>query len=355
MQAPFLLSCKITHSCLKFLERRGEDLEPLYERFDWPLHYLRDPSSWLEADRLEFVLQTLEELYGQGLRGVSNDVATGDFAQEVGHAAPQLRAWGALDSVLRIVPGVTELYHQPERFLSSFMSPPPQVQTISRHGDRTEFRFDFSDDRMPCTARYLKAVLESLPEFIGKPQASVRWHNGLVGIEWSEHQVPLPRRAEATQQDEPSLSPDLLRTILMDLANAQRELESTRRQLQERDAELLRLRSEPVAHEMALHELYKLGDYFARAQQLVTLLRQAVKSTAGSQAADVLIRRTAWERVADEAPQVIGRAQAYLRGEIPVVPKLAAEPMLSVMPSALPLSKASQSTRLSFFDDSRGV
>ncbi len=354
MQTPFLLSCKITHSCLKFLERRGEDLEPLYERFDWPLHYLRDPASWLEADRLEFVLQTLEELYGQRLRG-AGEIVTGDFAQEVGHAAPQLRAWGALDSVLRIVPGMTELYHQPERFLSSFMSPPPQVQAITRHPERTEFRFDFSDDRMPCTARYLRAVLEALPVFIGKPQATVRWHNGLVGIEWSEQQIPLPGRAAAIQTEEPSLSPDLLRTILMDLANAQRELESTRRLLQEREAELLRLRSEPLAHELALHELYKLGDYFARAQQLVTLLKQSVKSTAGSQAAEVLIRRTAWERVAEEAPQVINRAQAYLRGEIPIVPKPVAEPEHGEAATAVPLSKKSISTRLSFFDESRGV
>ncbi len=313
MQSPLLLSCKLTNAALKFLERRGEDLEPLYERFDWPLHYLRDSSSWLEADRLEYVLGALEELYGQR---VASETGL-DFFTTVGHASPGLRAWGALDSVLKIVPGVRELYQQPDRFLASFISPQPQIQGLQHAEENVVFRIGFSDDRLPHTGRYLRAILESLPEFIGKPRAHVLWNHGNVAIEWSERQVPFVVRTNTAENEAPSLSPELLRTILVDLATAQRELESTRRSLQEKEALILQMQNQvlqqpqaagpapAIAVEKALHEIYKLGDYFARAQQIVTLLR----------APEPLMKRTAWERVSAEAPLAIRKAGMLLRGE----------------------------------------
>jgi len=347
VQAPLLLSCKLTNAALKFLERRGEDLEPLYERFDWPLHYLRDSSSWLEADRLEYVLKTLNELFGKRV-----EAETGvDFFSAVGHASPGLRAWGALDSVLKIVPGVRDLYHQPDRFLASFISPQPQIQGLQHTDENVVFRIGFSDDRMPHTARYLRAVLESLPEFIGKPRTHVLWNHGHVSIEWSERQVPFVSHGVAAVNEGPSLSPDLLRTILVDLATAQRDLESTRRQLQEKDILIQGLQAQskldaeaqkversaarsatrsaekvpampaPTVSgvlvknvEQALYEIYKLGDYFARAQQIVTLLR-APRAPMSPLQADALIKRTAWDRVSGEAPLAIRNAAMLLRGE----------------------------------------
>ncbi len=321
MQPPLLLSCKLTHAALRFLERRGEDLEPLYERFDWPLHYLRDSSSWLEADRLEYVLATLEELYGARIAAETGH----KFFEAVAYASPQLRAWGALDSVLRIVPGVRELYHQPDRFLGSFISPQPVIQGLSHTAEKTVFRIDFSDDRMPRTAQYLRAALEALPEYIGKPRSQVSWTHGHVAIEWSDRQVPFVQMSALSSTESPSLSPELLRTILVDLANAQRELDATRRTLQEREAEIAALMShqnpavESDRTKSALHEIYKLGDYFARAQQIVTLLRTSSTRTASgplvSSSSEAMVRRTAWDRVALEAPIAIRRAARLLQGE----------------------------------------
>lgn len=378
LQQPVLLSCKLTNAVLKFLERRGEDLEPLYERFDWPLYYLRDSSSWLEADRLEFVLKTLDEIYGPR---VFNETGV-DFFSAVGHASPQLRAWGALDSVLKIVRHVRDLYQQPDRFLASFISPQPQIYGLQHSDENVVFRIGFSDDRMPHTARFLRAILESLPEFIGKPRAHVMWNHGNVSIEWSERQVPFVTQVRTNDNEMPSLSPDLLRTILVDLTTAQRELENARRVIQEKDATIQSLQTAaaaapvapPVAHsaltatatttystttvstttlsttaalnaappavtgsdvEKALHEIYKLGDYFARAQQIVTLLRSPSATTGAklrsgaplaSSQAEALIKRTAWERVSAEAPVAIRRASMYLRGEAEdVSAELAAE------------------------------
>lgn len=344
--APLLLSCKITNAALRFLEKRGEDLEPLYERFDWPLTYLRDSSSWLEADRLESILVTLDELYGR-------DIVGGEMTEVIGHESPQLRAWGALDSVLRIVPSARDLFYQPDRFLGSFISPQPQIRGLHRTSESTSFRIDFSDDRLPRTASYLRASLEVLPEFIGKPRATVTWFHGEIGIAWSERQVALASHTPAASRDGHSLSPDLLRTILMDLANAQRELEAAQRALKERDTMLEELRAEKremlaevkteVREELrtvsriesrrisqkvaaishgsnertaaALHEVLKLGDYFARAQQMVTLMRGKSAKAISAATVESLIRRTAWEQVAEEAPKAIRRAAAALNGE----------------------------------------
>ncbi len=335
MQPPLLLSCKLTNAALKFLERRGEDLEPLYERFDWPLHYLRDSSSWLEADRLEYVLATLEELYGPRILKETGQ----SFFEVVGHASPQLRAWGALDSVLRIVPGIRELYHQPDRFLASFISPQPVIRGLKHsHSDgieRTEFRIDFSDDRMPHTARYLRAAFEALPEYIGKARSHVSWSNGSVLIEFSERQVPFVPMTNMSSHEVPSLSPELLRTILVDLANAQRELEATRRALTDRETELQKMKAAvgatpamaPVKasgeHEtrmkLALHEIYKLGDYFARAQQMITVLRGASGVVGSTKVnAEAMVRRTSWDRVSQEAPEVIRRAASLLQADVPL-------------------------------------
>lgn len=352
MQPPLLLSCKLTHAALKFLERRGEDLEPLYERFDWPLHYLRDSSSWLEADRLEYVLANLEELYGPRILSETGQ----SFFEVVGHASPQLRAWGALDSVLRIVPGIRELYHQPDRFLASFISPQPLIRGLKHSNaegsERTEFRIDFSDVRMPRTARYLRAAFEALPEYIGKPRSHVSWSNGSVRIEWSERQVPLVPLTNMSSHEVPSLSPELLRTILVDLANAQRELEAARRSLTDKETELQKLKSaselaisagvadvqadreKDARMKLALHELYKLGDYFARAQQMVTILRGpsgAVGSTKVN--AEMMVRKTAWDRVSQEAPEAIRKAARMLQMDVP----LEEEEFMPVKPVAQPL------------------
>lgn len=276
--------------------------------------------------------------------------------------------------MLKIVPGVRELYQQPDRFLASFVSPQPQIQGLQHAAENVVFRIGFSDVRMPHTARYLRAILECLPEFIGKPRAHVLWNHGNVSIEWSERQVPFIQPAPHIDNDGPSLSPDLLRTILVDLATAQRELELAKRTVQEKDAIILALQKAndvkandvkasgvpAVDVERALHEIYKLGDYFARAQQIVTLLRapstrSGVRASAPilSSLAEALIRRTAWDRVSSEAPHAIRKASMLLRGE----PVEVAEPARNQAPKViapiekLPLSKPIDKLKTpSFFD-----
>lgn len=70
---------------------------------------------------------------------------------------------------------------------------------------------------------------------------------------------------------------------------------------------------------LALHEIYKLGDYFARAQQMITVLRGA-SGVAGSSKvnAEAMVRRTAWDRVSQEAPEAIRRAAQVLQMDLAI-------------------------------------
>ena len=153
-----LFSCKITHSCLTSLERRGEDLTPVYEVFDWPPEFLHDPSSWLEADKMEKLLSVLEKQFGGGVESHEGLVA------DVGHKSRDLRSWGVLDSVLRMVQTPKDFFAQPDRFLSYFISPAPPIGEIRRDTDSVSFVLPISVERFPLVATYLGRRARSLAD-----------------------------------------------------------------------------------------------------------------------------------------------------------------------------------------------
>lgn len=307
-----LFSCKITHSVLISLDRRGEDLTAVYDTCDWPSEFLRDPSSWLEADKMEQLLAGLESQFGKGAH----------LVREVGHQSKDLRAWGVLDSVLRMVQAPQDLFAQSERFLSYFISPAPPVGEVRRTSDSVSFVLPISEERFPLVTSYLCAAFEALPTYINKPMASVTWEESCVTIKWAETQESLLSEVEKAEM---SLHPELVNSILTNLESSQKELEETKIRLIESERELDRLRSNGVkpgqivplgsalsgsSPEMraeqsvsaALHELYRLGDYFARSQQLVTLLVAQGRQTPQVKEA---MRRVDWPFVCETAPEVI--------------------------------------------------
>jgi len=320
-----LFSCKITHSIITYLDRRGEDQEVLYEKCDWPAEFLRDPSCWLEAEKMENFLRRIEQDYGRETQTADGLIVA------VGHLCKDLRSWGVLDSVLRMVQTPKDLFAQPERFLSYFVSPAPPVGEIRREPDTVSFVLPISAMQFPLVTSYLRAALEALPTYINKPMATVRWDESRVHISWSEHQASLFGEAQNTEL---SLHPELVRNILMNLESSQKELEEMKLQLRTRDQEiavlrdqlhaatssqanLLSERSENIGwlardldHELtepvsrSLNEAFRIGDYMARGQQLITLLVAQGRQTPQVQEA---MRRVDWPFVVAEGPQIVKR------------------------------------------------
>lgn len=318
-----LFSCKITHSVLTYLDRRGEDLGALNDFCDWPTEFLRDPSSWLEAEKMENLLRLIDQEYGRDPR------IEGNLMEIVGHFSKDLRSWGVLDSVLRMVQTPKDLFAQPERLLSYFISPAPPVGEMRREPSGVSFVLPVSEMQFPLVTSYMRAALEALPTYINKPMASVTWENSRVRISWSENQVSL---FSEEQNADLSLHPELLRNILHNLESSQKELEEMKIALIEKEKELEKLRNEkkwvdraveqraarPSAHSpeilsklsSILHDIYRLGDYFARGQQLITLLIAQGRQTPQVREA---MRRVDWEFVAKEGPETISRTVAELQ------------------------------------------
>ena len=331
-----LFSCKITHSIINYLDRRGEDLEVLYEKCDWPAEFLRDPSCWLEAEKMEAFLRQLIHEYG-----ASYQMDDG-LMEVVGHQCKDLRAWGVLDSVLRMVQTPKDLFAQPERFLSYFVSPAPPLGEIRRDVDSVSFVLPISEELFPSVTTYLRSALEALPTYINKPMATVKWDSSRVYISWSEQQASL--FGEAQEQDM-SLHPDLVQNILVNLETTQKKLEEMNRELMEKDREIMELKaklndnlarpttvndgasaievknsiglgsefqqliggleteiSRPLL--ATLNNLYRVGDYMARGQQLVTLLIGQGRNTPQVQEA---MRRVDWNIVLTEGPSLVKR------------------------------------------------
>jgi len=317
-----LFSCKITHSVLTYLDRRGEDLGALNDFCDWPLEFLRDPSSWLEAEKMENLLRLIDQEYGRDPR------LEGNLMEIAGHLSKDLRAWGVLDSVLRMVQTPKDLFAQPERLLSYFVSPAPPVGEMRREPSSVSFVLPVSEMQFPLVTTYLRAALEALPTYINKPMANVSWINSRVRISWSENQTSF---FSEEQNKDLSLHPELLRNILHNLESSQKELEEMKLALIEKEREIEKLRNEKklidrVAERASrtnahspeilsklssiLHDIYRLGDYFARGQQLITLLIAQGRQTPQVREA---MRRVDWEFVTKEAPETISRTVAELQ------------------------------------------
>ena len=329
-----LFSCKISHSVITLLDRRGEDLEAFYERCDWPSEFLRDPSSWLEADKMEGFLKQIDAEFGRGPQIEENLITV------CGHMCKDLRSWGVLDSVLRMVQAPKDLFAQPERFLSYFVSPAPPLGEIQRGQNSVSFVLPVSEVQFPFVTSYLRGALEALPSYINKPLASVVWDNSRVTISWSDNQASLFGEAEETDL---SLHPELMRNILFNLESSQKQLDELKCSLIAKDEEINHLRAlvsrgpqspqtsfqgsfasaanaltapAPIPDATStrvgevLHELYRLGDYVARGQQLITLLVGQGRQTRQVEEA---MRRVNWDYVSSAGPQLVKWAVGELQ------------------------------------------
>ncbi len=345
-----LFSCKISSSLLTHLDRRGENLQLIEEMNDLPpLEFLRDPSYWIEAPKMEALLRFFQTTYGLN--------STDSIVTEAGHRSKDLRSWGVLDSVLRMVQNPKDMYGQPAKLISYFISPAPPIGLIQRDDESAEFDVAFdlpiASSEYPLSSEYVRAALESLPTYTGKNAANVKWDETRIHIQWQDTQKSFLDDVNA----KPTLNPELLQSIVTDLEHAQKQLEETNRVLHSKEQELRELRAqvsgapqvrvkiesaeslvlnEPkperarqgslldlVGAEAAtlkpgsstvlgdvLQDVYKLGDYLGRAQQLVTLL--VGQDRLNPQVTEAM-RRVDWPRVQNDTRRLVAEAAIKLK------------------------------------------
>lgn len=313
---------------MAYFESKGGDISQLLEITSTPEEFLEDPSYWLQADTMEKFLGAI----------VTNFSEEAQILRVIAQSTPELRSWGVFDSVLRMMP-LTEVFAQPNRFISYFISPVTEVTAIERKAQGISFEVPVSLDEFPLTKSFLAYAFESLPLFRGEEAGVCRWTGHRLEILWDKNLSSSPSPDVST----PALSQELLRSIVSQLEQHQIELQQKNAELEARNQQLREAfqklqfnvqlqsplqnasqgntsgRTVQLDHTEALtmkKHLAKLADYMVRAQQLVTILtgvkpQQPIVKEA--------LRRTDWTWVKENYPLTVASCFEILqKPETPV-------------------------------------
>ncbi|MDZ4660379.1 MAG: hypothetical protein SGJ18_02040 [Pseudomonadota bacterium] len=311
-------SCKITNSVIRHLHSQGQDLDPIIEAIDVPKEFLEDPSYWLDAAKIETFLREVDLSFTEGTQSIIT---------KIGHLCPTLKSWGVLDSVLRMMKEPQDMFSQPQRFLSYFISPAPPICDISRKDDSVSFTIPLTPEEFPFTSLFIKSALESLPVFVSSNVAAVKWQSTKIEISWSKDQGNL----FPDEQMERHMSPDFMSSLEMVIENTQKEVEEKNRELVVKQKEIAELTSQLEAIRLQVTEgppqtdiltqvlpslvktrgqVLKLSDYLVRAQQMITLLIGKQKKS------DPIMRALAkldWEVLLRDFPKSVQMASDELQ------------------------------------------
>lgn len=296
-----LVSCKLSNSVLTYLERQGYDVQTVLQACDVPVEFLRDTSYWLQATKMEDFLQLVDETY--------LDLPE-RYCFDIGKASEGLRAWGVLDSVLKMVESPLDIYGHPTRFLSYFLSPEPPIDSWKNNGDIISFQIPISANEFSCITCYLAGALEGLPNYMGKNTGVVNWSDYTVTIRWSQNQESLlPEEELQTRQ----FNPQWVRTVIDSLENHEKSIQARSSQQHSSLAESEQMKAflqQTVSAVSGLSEdisvlredFLRLHDYFSRAQQLITFLVHSGRKT---KQVDEAMRRMDWTKIQQSYDELV--------------------------------------------------
>lgn len=276
-------------------------MQTVLQSADVPVEFLRDTSYWLQARKMEDFLCLVNETYHE---------LPETYCFDVGKASESFRAWGVLDSVLKMVESPLDIYGHPTRFLSYFLSPEPPIDSWRNSGDLISFQIPISANEFPCITAYLAGALEGLPNYMGQNTGVVQWRDCTVSIRWSQSQESL-LPAEDLQLRQ--FNPQWVRTVIDSLESHQRNLEARSSQQQNslpNSEEVEKFLSETVGTVSALSEdisvlredFLRLHDYFSRAQQLITFLVHSGRKT---KQVDEAMRRMDWAKIQQSYDELV--------------------------------------------------
>lgn len=305
-------SGKITHAFINYGLKHQLDVMDMLDRANLSFEVASSPDAWLPSQNVEAFLALFAE---------ESVAETGQVVINVGHMSPELKAWGVLDSVLKMMRSPKDLYLQPDRFLSYFVSPPPPIQKKDATESRIIFEVPIYFDEYPNTCLYLKSCLESLAVYANKDLAQVSWQDNVITINWEQNQSSL------LSEENYYFNPELVKSIIETVESNQFTIDQLRKELEQKEKELSRLKEiQESAHVEDIHwttadrhwfesEILKLQDYFSRAQQLVTIL---VGSDRKSRLVKEAMKKVRWNNVPDSFPQTIGHLRHRIRKEGPI-------------------------------------
>ncbi len=227
------VSGKITHSFYCFLRIRGFDVSRLFEFTSLEMEFLKDPSQWMELDQVESFLRKLVHEY-------SSHFIDKDFLISVGHSCFELNAWGELDSVLKMRKAEPVYSHLP-LFLSYFISDGFSLVSERNESGLFGFKCNLSSDDYPTVTEYLRAVLEALPLYTGKPRTEVKWIRDYIQVKWEDEDTQTSLFPSPSVMN---IKPELLSDLRVFLEKIEKELYYQRQQIGEKDKQIRNLKDQ---------------------------------------------------------------------------------------------------------------
>lgn len=329
------ISCKLTHTILRYIEQSGEETSSLLECIEVPEEFLRDPSYWIRADELEqFLTHVLRRSWSQ---------PSGQILSTIAQSCVESRSWGVLDSVMRMMSSPAEVFSQPERFLSYFVAPAPPVDRQVRSESGIAFDLPISSEQYPLVSKFMAASFEAIPVFMGRPAAHCEWEGIRLSLNWHVPQQEIFESGGVGRQLSPELARDLLQNLRPAIAAQNLEASVMARTKPEHlpllqgsstaaggassnskpisswsdfsSEELAQLRSalgEEVRpeYDRLRHHIARLSDYMIRAQQIITLMASAKKISPDIREA---MRRVDWNIVQEQFPATVEECYQIFR------------------------------------------
>jgi hypothetical protein len=314
-------SGKISNSILEFLKLKGFDLQVLHEHENFPVEQFQDPTSWIDAKKVESYLKILEKHFSTEFPGQS-------FIEEAGHNCIELKAWGVLDSVLRMMNEPQDIFTQPQRFISYFISPAPPIGEVTVEPEKIQFELPISSEEFPLVVTYLQSALEALPTYMGHDMAHVVWKRSKIYVSWTKQQEGF----FAADEKGHNVRPEFMQSLINTIEDNQKEIEKLKKTISENEKEIKKLKHltpnsvtvknastdlNQILHGLdkplksMQNKLVRLGDYFSRSRQLITLLIGQNRLNAQVQEA---MKRVDWDYVQAAFPHLVEDGLASMAG-----------------------------------------
>ena len=203
------------------------DLTPL------EMEFLKSPSSWLDLPKVESFLKSLSKEYGSHF--VDKNLVT-----YVGKSCFELKAWGELDSVLKMSRASTPFSNLPV-LLSYFVSEGFYLTELKEDKGFFSFKSNLSSEKYPHVTEYLRSVLESLPLYKGKQMASAKWIRDYAQIQW---QNDTQTTFFSDSSGERNLKPELITDLRRFLEQVEKELYLQRKHSEDQASQIKKLKNQ---------------------------------------------------------------------------------------------------------------
>ena len=305
------VSCKVSHSVIVFVEHQEIGLDPFFENFKTPVEFLKDPSCWIPIREMESFLSEMKGfLKLQDARGRFREMGQNNF---------ELRTWGVLDSVLKMLESPKEIFSRPDRFLSYFLTPHLQLEIKKHKDNQVEFCLERKWEA-PLVFSYLMGALEGLPKYMGlSPARIIEKEESCFQILWSggvQEPSLFNEQEEKRRQLHPEIVHSVIQSLVENLGDRQQKgnLKNEDHIIHEAFEKMVAVEVEKrMIHWMEkkkdFHrtfvkikdDFYKMYDYFVRAQQIIALISPSARKASVREA----MRRVDWDHVQEEFPKMV--------------------------------------------------